>query len=965
MLKSVSKCHKVGNYLKIPTFCLDRKPKNGKIEVIGKLKKNQQFFILKFNSRRLKNAKYEIDMSFSQARKNGEVISISNSELLRTLFRYKGKAFSQEKLDELIKERKRVKRLSNSEKNKKEISRLTAEIDDILFVEDLVSVEFEHKTHYMEILKRRGFYINGIRFTPFMASAGMIRKNTALFINNNLKHPIMDILENGRDESVPMVAAKFGAYFSLYSSSTLPVSFPRFAVVPDKTIENTRKVSLVTYQGISIDDKVEEVDYPITFNAFDGQGLISPKLAKQWSKELELDYTFSTAIIRAPFLKGTVTVFDLSDFANRVAKNFIFTDFYGNEKDIRDYDLIVSESMFKLANAYKDTEYYIEQCHKNNLGFSVSKVNQNSEKSYSTTSYQFLQVLNLSDAQIAELCEPTLNWLRDISGNSPEAMILYATGETNFEPKDFNKMDAGIKALTINPELANDRYIHNKFVKTISKKKRDSYMGSLLINANYQFMISDPYYQACHIFGLDCQPLLPEGFHYSKYWLDKGIKRVASIRSPIVHHSEMNVLNFLDTEETRYWYKHIKSGIIFPANGIGIDCMIHGGADFDGDLICTINNPIFTRGIIHDYPIMYESKKSEKTIVDSRDDKLSVETQLNGHNSKVGFATNISSSMYTMLEEYLPGSDEWNTIQNRLKIGRAIQGEIIDGVKGLSIPPFREHWTKETKITENMSEEEKQRHSLYNKIICDIRPAYFRFLYSHYMTRYRKEIEKYDTGARIRFNKSLEEIISSQERNEEEQALLDRYKEHSFFLDNNSVVNRISRNMRQKVSLLSKYMRKQSKDFDYKKLLSGKPINKYAICKMKDFVEEYRKFKRNLREGSDVEYENLNAFINYLRDRAFNEISSNEMELADVAIEATYGVNLSNVAFAWEMFGDGIVLNLIEKSDGYLYVPVKDENGDIEYLWNRYTFKYLPIEEIYDIEQDNIRNDLEHSEEYD
>jgi len=26
--------------------------------------------------------------------------------------------------------------------------------------------------------------------------------------------------------------------------------------------------------------------------------------------------------------------------------------------------------------------------------------------------------------------------------------------------------------------------------------------------------------------------------------------------------------------------------------GIGMDCAIHGGADFDGDLICTINNDI-------------------------------------------------------------------------------------------------------------------------------------------------------------------------------------------------------------------------------------------------------------------------------------------------------------------------------------------------------------------------------------
>ena len=70
-------------------------------------------------------------------------------------------------------------------------------------------------------------------------------------------------------------------------------------------------------------------------------------------------------------------------------------------------------------------------------------------------------------------------------------------------------------------------------------------------------------------------------------------------------------------------------------------------ARFDGDLICTINNDVIKAGKMFDYPIMYESLKSEKSIVDSRNDEEQVKTQLHGHNSKVGFATNISSSLYS------------------------------------------------------------------------------------------------------------------------------------------------------------------------------------------------------------------------------------------------------------------------------------------------------------------------------
>jgi hypothetical protein len=776
----------------------------------------------------------------------------------------------------------------------------------------------------------------------------MIRRNTALFINNNIKHPLMDILENDRDENVPMVTAKFGAYFSLYSSSTLPVSFPRFAIVPDKTIEAIRHVDFVTYQGIDIDDKVEENDYKLIANAWDGQGLITPKLAKQWSAELELDYIFSCAIIRAPFTKGLVTVFDIEKFANEIAKAYTFKDIYGKIQDVRNIDLIISESMFKLSDAYVNTDDYVKKCQKNGLGFSIAKVNQKKEKSYSRTSYQFLQVLDLNDADIANLCEPTILWFRDVSGDNPENMLLYATGEHAFNLKEFRKSDISVKAILLNPELAKDKYIQNRFLKTISKKKKESYMGSLLINANYQFMVADPFYQACHIFNINHEPLLKDGEHYSEYWLEKGINKICAIRSPIVHHSEFNVLDLQDRKDTKEWFKYIHSGIIFPANGIGMDCAIHGGADFDGDLICTINNDTMLKGRIQGIPIVYESKKAEKAIVDSRNDQKQVETQLNGYNSKVGFATNISSSIYSMLEKFPMGSDEQETLLNRLKIGRVIQGEIIDGVKGLKVPPFREHWTKYKKITEDMTPEERAKWEFNNRILCDIRPAFFRFLYPHYMSRYNKEIKKYNIYSHLAFKKSFGEILRTNKRPKEEETMVEEYNERSFFLDNSSVVNRISRYMRANLSLIGKYTTKSSENFDYTLLQSGEHnFNKDKLTLMNTALQEYKAFKQSLRHDLNNSYRNLDSFIHYLRKKCNLEISSNDSELADYAIEVTYGAEKTMVDFAWKMFPDGIFENIILKSSGTIQMPIQDDNGNIEYLFSKYSIKEFSLEELY------------------
>jgi hypothetical protein len=911
------------------------------------LLKNQQFLILKFSSDRLKKSGYNIDISLDNARINGEVISISNSELVRTLFRYKKINFSQKELNYMLSFHKKLKKLENTEENRKKLENITQKIEGVLLIEDLVSIEFKNKSHYLAILKNKGFYVNGIRFTPFMASAGMIRKNTALFINNNLKHPIMDILENGRNESKPMVAAKFGAYFSLYSSSTLPVSFPNFAVVPDKEIETLRKVNFVEYRGIGEDDEVTEQERLLKLNAWDGQGLITPALAERWSQELEMDYTFSSAIIRAPFLKGLVTVFDLVTFSEQVAGTHLFTDIYGDTQDIRNIDLIISESMFKLWSSYENTESYVFNCNENKLGFSIAKVNPKKEKSYSRTSYQFLQVLNLDKLDVAKLCEPTEDWFRKISGDNAEAMLLYATGETAFEPKDFNKMDVTIKAVLLNPALSKDRYIQDRFIKTIEKKRKESYMGSILINANYSFMIGDPYGQAAHVFGLD-KHLLEDGQHYCSYWINRGVKQVGAIRSPIVHHSEFQVLNLQDREDTNKWYAHIHSGVIFPANGVGIDCLIHGGSDFDGDLLCTLNNETMIKGKIEGLPIVYESQKAEKVVVDSRNDKEQVESQLNGYNSKVGFATNISSSLYTMLEEFPEGSPEKEAIRKRLIIGRAIQGEIIDGVKGLKVPPFRNHWTKFKKITEDMSPEEKEKQEFYNKIVCEVRPSFFRFLYSHYMTKYNKEIKKYNTYCTWVFGKKFSEVMASTSRTPEEEEIVNQYKKHSFFLDNESTVNKVSHYMRMKSGLIGKFSKNLSLTFNYE-LLKDTEIetNVYAISRMKVYLQEYKTFKRGLWKDLEHVYSNIDSFVEHLRKECFTNISSNEAELANYAIEITYGDEVSMAEFCWKMFPQGLLQNLIKNSSGTVQFPMQDDNGPIEYLWNRYSIQEFTLEDLY------------------
>jgi hypothetical protein len=91
----------------------------------------------------------------------------------------------------------------------------------------------------------------------------------------------------------------------------------------------------------------------------------------------------------------------------------------------------------------------------------------------------------------------------------------------------------------------------------------------------------------------------------------------------------------------------------------------------------------------------------------------------------------------------------------------------------------------------------------------------------------------------------------------------------------------------------------------------------------------------------------MDSFIAYLRKECVSNISSNESELADYAIDCTYGGEVSMVEFAWKMFPQGILINIMKNCSGTIKFPIEDDNGDVKYLWNKYTLTEFSLEKIY------------------
>lgn len=538
------------------------------------MKKQDSFFLMKFDSGRLKDCNYKVKTNFQESQKNGELIRLADNQVLRSLRKIKGINYSQEELIVLTKERKKIFSLPNSEENRIRVKELSKEIEKMLFVPEIVSVKFENKAHYVAI-KNRGLFINGIKYTRLLAGSGNLRRNTVFYIDTRYKSRLNQVLDNGRDLEANLVPAKFSAYYGLYNSSSLEVEFPRFAVIPDCEIEKTFTLDWVSGSGRDI--VVEEKEIPVKLNLFDGQGIISPNQMSVWAENMDLSYTPSWCIVRAPYLKGNLACFDFHRFAKENGKKYL-ADVWGNQILVDDVEILISTSQFKLWQSYKSLKDYLDNCKKNNLSFGITRYapSEEKEKSHTYSNYQFTQVLDLSDEDIESFCGPTLKLVEDLSGFDYERMLLYLMGEGINQLDEHNwfdrLQDPVVKALLIEPGLKEDEYIRQRFSRGLNRFIREAYLGSTLHQGNFSAILSDPYAQCEWAFGMEPKGLLKEKQYYSNFWNKKGINKVAACRAPLTHYSEVNILNFKNDEKTRDWYKNITSGTVLPI--LGNDTMI-------------------------------------------------------------------------------------------------------------------------------------------------------------------------------------------------------------------------------------------------------------------------------------------------------------------------------------------------------------------------------------------------------
>lgn len=329
-------------------------------------------YIFKINTARLRKAKWDLTLPIAEARRNEELISLNDSQMMRWIDELNGVGDTEERVRYVKSQIRAIKKLENSTANKRKIRGLYDELDKLQFKPDYLHLVIDKDKDLRRACK--GFKVNGIRYARLLGTNGGVKNSTIVFVNEKLITELRERIDNGRDMNVPQIPAKLEAYRALTCSGSTPVSMPRgILVVPDCETKFREDIIMLNDDGC-FEPKMELIkDAEITLDESDGYGLMMPSLAERWSQELKLDYMTSGLNIRDSWAKGMIFCFDFQDFAEKVANKRYVKDAWGHDVDITQIELILTTSMLKLWNCYDSIEHYLACCEKNHYSFGIAK----------------------------------------------------------------------------------------------------------------------------------------------------------------------------------------------------------------------------------------------------------------------------------------------------------------------------------------------------------------------------------------------------------------------------------------------------------------------------------------------------------------------------------------------------------------------------------------------------------------
>jgi len=880
-------------------------------------------------------------LPLSEARKNDEVISLSDSQMLRWIDELNGIENADFIAKKIKKSIKMLKKQPNSLQNRREIKKLYEKLDKVQHKPDYMCLVIDKEKDYRRAC--RGFTINNIKYVRLLGTNGGVKNETIVFVSERLSEELRSRISNGRDESVTLIPAKFEAYRALTCSGSIPVSMPNGILVVDDC-ETEFEEDIISLNDADSNEPVMEYvrNAKVQLDESDGYGLMLPSLAERWSKELGLDYVVSGVNTRFSWEKGMIFCFDFLEFADTVAHNRMVKDAWGNEVDISTVELILTTSMLKLWKCYNSIEHYLECCEKNHYTFGVAKTCPKELESERDLNYQFIQSYNLNDEQINELVQPTIDDIKDILSGDYQKAILFLKGMyLNEDNIDYIESDF-TKALMIDKRIYNDPFVKRKIYQMVRKRINDAKIGVIRVHGNYSIVSGDPYSLCQSIFGLPVTGLLKKGEAYNRFWVDRNTEKVVCFRAPMTCHNNIRLMNIRSGEDVNHWYQYMTTCTIFNSWDTAAHAL--NGMDKDGDLVLLTDNKVLVDNYRPLPTIMCAQRNATK--VEITEDLL-IQSNIDSFGDDIGKTTNWITTMFDVQSQFPEDSKEYEVLSYRIMCGQLYQQNAIDKAKGIIAKPMPKDWYDRSanRITDELSDEEAERRMFNLSILADKKPYFMRYIYPNLMNQYNTYIKNTDKKCMREFRQTIEELMEKNpdELTEAEAEFMNYYIQRMPVGMHPCVMNKICRRFEEE---FDNYFLKNisEEEFDYCIMKSGQEYTttQYnSIAKLYEQytkrLQEYMQFSKRERIDEDESATKRSLMINDFRVEC-ERACSNASQLCDIILDLCYRRSGSK-QFCWDICSKEIIDNLLHNNGNIIYFPVQDEDGDIEFCGKKFTLE--------------------------
>lgn len=590
------------------------------------------------------------------------------------------------------------------------------------------------------------------RYLAFERSNSMSRKAQLSFVREDIYEPLRQRIM--LDMKIrPCQLSKLYAYNGLMLSGGtridgIEIDKPSRVIVIDNPKVTVHDVPVITVEDDGSAGSIREYhrverreEIPVTL--FDGEGLISKQYTEIIDKVYCGKHIHTSFQIRLPYVKGMLHQVDFKDFLTSGGCQKI-TDLWGVEHDVKGVDIILTKSMFKGYSWLTENEMnwndYWRVFSKYRHALYITQTSKEKPEELTTLNYQFLNTVSITakefrphDLPLGWKDSPAKDERRWLTKETELVYYNYCADEkfrkqyflSALERRWFSKKSKAYymaKILKKNSLFINEPVYTKELDAKAEQVLKQYALGQLIVAGDNRFLSGDLLEFLTSMLSLTeakkasqrtflsvafASPFADNSYYAPKAAYEHG-EECTLLRNPHIARNEEIQLNcYAKVEQMRkHYFGHLTDVVMVDSHTLAAERL--GGADFDGDMIKTIADPILNTCVKRNYqeyatgltrqtsgniPLL-KIPAAEPQVRDANDWYARFETVRNTFSSRVGQISNAALDRSVIAYNENSDSDLRQRCREETEILAILTGLEIDSAKSGVKPDLSEYLNK-------------------------------------------------------------------------------------------------------------------------------------------------------------------------------------------------------------------------------------------------------------------------------